>query len=145
MNRILTKLTGPKNRANVLAILMIAVIAGLACSGMKRPWRDYSQKPFTSAEWLAGDKIERGRMIGDFKTLRSALAGLTPETVTSTLGPPDLKKTIEKREVWFYRVDIGIMGGMDLLPVSFDEKGKSMFGMVTGSTFSAMAKEEDLK
>jgi hypothetical protein len=145
MNRILTKLTGPKNSANVLAILMIAVIAGLACSGMKRPWRDYSQKPFTSAEWLAGDKIERGRMIGDFKTLRSALAGLTPETVTSTLGPPDLKKTIEKREVWFYRVDIGIMGGMDLLPVSFDEKGKSMFGMVTGSTFSAMAKEEDLK
>lgn len=145
MNRILTKLTGPKNRANVMAILMIAVIAGLACSGMKRPWRDYSQKPFTSAEWLAGDKIERGRMIGDFKTLRSALAGLTPETVTSTLGPPDLKKTIEKREVWFYRVDIGIMGGMDLLPVSFDEKGKSMFGMVTGSTFSAMAKEEDLK
>ncbi len=145
MNRILTKLTGPKNRANVMAILMIAVIAGLACSGMKRPWRDYSQKPFTSAEWLAGDKIERGRMIGDFKTLRSALAGLTPETVTSTLGPPDLKKTIEKREVWFYRVDIGINGGMDLLPVSFDEKGKSMFGMVTGSTFSAMAKEEDLK
>lgn len=145
MNRILTKLTGPKNSANVLAILMIAVIAGLACSGMKRPWRDYSQKPFTSAEWLAGDKIERGRMIGDFKTLRSALAGLTPETVTSTLGPPDLKKTIEKREVWFYRVDIGIIGGMDLLPVSFDEKGKSMFGMVTGSTFSAMAKEEDLK
>ena len=145
MNRILTKLTGPKNRANVMAILMIAVIAGIACSGMKRPWRDYSQKPFTSAEWLAGDKIERGRMIGDFKTLRSALAGLTPETVTSTLGPPDLKKTIEKREVWFYRVDIGIMGGMDLLPVSFDEKGKSMFGMVTGSIFSAMAKEEDLK
>ena len=145
MNRILTKLTGPKNRANVMAILMIAVIAGIACSGMKRPWRDYSQKPFTSAEWLAGDKIERGRMIGDFKTLRSAFAGLTPETVTSTLGPPDLKKTIEKREVWFYRVDIGIMGGMDLLPVSFDEKGKSMFGMVTGSTFSAMAKEEDLK
>ena len=117
MNRILTKLTGPKNRANVMAILMIAVIAGIACSGMKRPWRDYSQKPFTSAEWLAGDKIERGRMIGDFKTLRSALAGLTPETVTSTLGPPDLKKTIEKREVWFYRVDIGIMGGMDLLPL----------------------------
>ena len=142
---MLARLSGQKNTANVLAILMIAVIAGIACSGMKRPWRDYSQKPFTSAEWLAGDKIERGRMIGDFKTLRSALAGLTPETVTTTLGPPDLKKTIEKREVWFYRVDIGIMGGMDLLPVSFDEKGKSMFGMVTGSTFSAMAKEEDLR
>lgn len=125
--------------------MVIVALAGIACAGMKRPWRDYSQKPFTSADWLAGDKIERGRMIGDFKTLRSALAGLTPETVTSTLGAPDLKKTVEKREVWFYRVDIGIMGGMDLLPVSFDEKGKSMFGMVTGSTFSAMAKEEDLK
>ena len=134
-----------KGTANLTACLLIIAAVGLCCAGFKRPWRDYSQKPFTSAEWLAGDKIERGRMIGDFKTLRSALAGLTPETVTSTLGPPDLKKTIEKREVWFYRVDIGIMGGMDLLPVSFDEKGKSMFGMVTGSTFSAMAKEEDLK
>ena len=134
-----------KGTANLTACLLIIAAVGLGCAGFKRPWRDYSQKPFTSAEWLAGDKIERGRMIGDFKTLRSALAGLTPETVTSTLGPPDLKKTIEKREVWFYRVDIGIMGGMDLLPVSFDEKGKSMFGMVTGSTFSAMAKEEDLK
>lgn len=142
---MLLKISGPKNASNVLAILMIALIAGLACSGMKRPWRDYSEKKFSSAEWLAGDKIERGRMSRDFITSRKTFAGLTPEGLTELLGPPDLKKTIEKREVWFYRVDIGIMGGMDLIPFSFDDKGRSSFGMVTGSTFSAMAKEEDLK
>lgn len=62
----------------------------------------------------------------------------------SLLGEPDMKKTIERREVWFYRVDIGIAGGMDVIPVSFDETGRSMYGMVRGDTHSAMAKEEDL-
>lgn len=128
----------------IVCISLIAAV-GLGCSGLKRPWRDYTQKPFDSAEWKAGDKIERGRMTDDFYKKRGEFAGLTAETLEAKLGPPDLKKTMERREVWFYRVDIGIVGGMDLVPFSIDEKGRSMYGMVNGSTFSAMAKEEDLK
>lgn len=112
--------------------------------GIKKPWRDYSRRPFDSKEWREGDKIERGRMSGDFQRLRTDLEGHTPQTIAEMLGEPDIKKTIEGREVWFYRVDIGIPGGMDLMPVSFDPKKGSMFGMVRGSTFSGMAKEEDL-
>lgn len=60
------------------------------------------------------------------------------------LGKADLTKTIEKREVWFYRVDIGIVGGMDLVPVSFDEKGRGQVGYAHGGTMSIMAKEDEL-
>ena len=130
--------------ANLAACLLIIAAVGLGCTGFKRPWRDYSDRPFSSADWIAGDKIERGRMNHDIFKKRKEFAGLTPESLAEKLGPPDIKKTIEKREVWFYRVDIGIVGGMDLVPFSIDEKGRSMFGMVTGSTFSSMAKEEDL-
>ena len=83
-------------------------------------------------------------MSGDFRGMRSELDGRTQQSILEMLGEPDIKRTIEGREVWFYRVDIGIPGGMDLMPVSFDPKKGSMFGMVRGSTFSAMAKEEDL-
>ena len=134
-----------KGTANFAACLLIIAAVGVGCAGFKRPWRDYSDKPFSSAEWIAGDKIERGRMNHDIFKKRREFTGLTPEGLAEKLGPPDLKRTIERREVWFYRVDIGVVDGMDLVPFSIDEKGKSMFGMVTGSTFSSMAKEEDLK
>ncbi len=132
------------SKLNATLCLLVIVLTGLGCLGIKRPWRDYSPIPFDSKAWLAGDKIERGRMNRDFITSRNKFGGLTTNGVVELLGQPDLKKTIENKEVWFYRVDIGISGGMDLIPISFDEKGRSMFGMVQGSTFSAMAKEDDL-
>ena len=131
-----------KLNALIAASLLVALSVG--CGGFKRPWRDYSKRPFNAAEWRAGDKIERGRMSLDFQAMRRELQGKDPNGIREMLGEPDLKKTIEGLEVWFYRVDIGIAGGMDLIPVSFDKKGRSMYGMVRGSTFSAMAKEEDL-
>ena len=135
-------MSSPKFNALIALSLIIAV--SLGCAGFKRPWRDYSERPFDAAEWRSGDKIERGRMSRDFQSMRRELQGKDTNGIREMLGAPALKKTIERREVWFYRVDIGIPGGMDLIPVSFDEKGRSMYGMVQGSTFSAMAKEEDL-
>ena len=128
----------------LLPLAILVVVSAGCIPGMKRPWRDYSERPFDAAAWRDGDKIERGRLASDFEGIRSALRGHTPDEIREMLGEPDLKKTIEGRQVWFYRVDIGIVGGMDLVPVSFDQKGVSMYGMVTGGTFSMMAKEEDL-
>ena len=138
-------MTSTRSFARLLLPLAILVFVGSGCiPGMKRPWRDYSQRPFDAAAWREGDQIERGRMASDFQGMRKALQGHKPEKILEMLGEPDFKKSIEKREVWFYRVDIGIAGGMDLVPVSFDQKGTSSWGMARGGTFSAMAKEEDL-
>jgi hypothetical protein len=126
----------------VLCIVVLAFV-GLGCAGTKRPWRDYSDKPFSSAEWLAGDKIERGRMVHSMFRNPAVEIG-SRELAAQTLGPPDLKKTIEGKEVWFYRVDIGIMGAMDVVPVSFDEKGRGSVGYAHGGTMSIMAKESEL-
>lgn len=126
----------------VLCLVMIIAVA-LGCAGIKRPWRDYSDRPFSSADWLAGDKIERGRMVKDmFRNPKVEIA--SREMALKTLGEPDLKKNIEKAEVWFYRVDIGIPGGMDLVPVSFREGAAGQVGYAHGGTMSIMAKEEDL-
>jgi hypothetical protein len=126
----------------VLCIAAVGAV-GLGCAGIKRPWRDYSPKPFSSAEWLAGDKIERGRMVKDM--FRNPIVEIgSRDLATRTLGDPDLKKTVEKNEVWFYRVDIGIPGGMDLVPISFDARGIGQVGYAHGGTMSIMAKEEDL-
>lgn len=124
-----------------LSILIIAAV-NLACSGFKKPWRDYSDKPFSSAEWLAGDKVDRARMWLDFAK-RDVPRGKTRDGVIGMLGEPDLKKTVERKEVWFWRVDIGIQGGMDLIPVSFDEKGRAGCGMVRAGTHSSMVKESE--
>lgn len=131
--------------ARLLLPLSLLVFVSVGCiPGMKKPWREYSKLPFDAAAWRAGDKIERGRMASDFQGLRRELHGHSQDQIRQMLGEPDLTKTIEGRQVWLYRVDIGIVGGMDLVPVSFDQKGKSMFGMARGGTFSAMEKEEDL-
>lgn len=127
-------------------IICAAIIATvcLGCAGIRKPWRDYSDKPFSSAEWLAGDKIERGRMVKDmFRNPKVEIQ--SRDLALKTLGEPDLKRNIEKSEVWFYRCDIGITGGMDLIPVSFNEKGLGQVGYAHGGTMSIMAKEEDLK
>lgn len=134
----------PANRRLDLAICCAVLLAvTLGCAGIKRPWRDYSDRPFSSAEWLAGDKIDRGRMVKSmFRNPEVEVANR--EMTLKTLGEPDLKKTIEGTEVWFYRVDIGIPGGLDLVPVSFSEKRGGHVGYAHGGTMSIMAKEEDL-
>lgn len=129
-------------KANLAFCLAIIVLVNLSCMGMKKPWRDYSRKPFSSQEWLAGDKIERGRMWLDLAK-RDAPRSKTRDGVIEMLGEPDLKKTVERKEVWFWRVDIGIQGGMDLIPVSFNEKGRAETGMVRGDTVSSMVKEDE--
>ena len=125
------------------ACMLILDVAALGCAGMKRPWRDYSDKPFSSADWLAGDKIERGRMVHSMYR-NPAVEVSSKELAAKSLGEPDIKKTIEGKEVWFYRVDIGIMDAMDLVPISFDDKGHGSVGYAHGGTMSIMEKESDL-
>ena len=128
---------------NLALCIMILAIASLACMGIKKPWRDYSPKPYSSEEWLAGDKIERGRMLQDmFRNPKLEIS--SREDTIRSLGEPDLKRKIEKAEVWFYRMDIGIVGALDLIPISFNEKGQGSSGLVRGGTMSMAAKEEDL-
>lgn len=127
-----------------LAVCML-ILAGLnlGCMGFKKPWRDYSPKPFSSEEWLAGDKIERGRMLKDmFRNPKVDIANR--ESALKTLGEPDLKRNIEGKEVWFYRMDLGIPGAMDLIPISFDAQGRGSSGYAHGGTMSIAEKEEDL-
>ena len=128
---------------NLAVCFLILGAVNLACMGFKKPWRDYSPKPFSSAEWLAGDKIERGRMMNDMFRNPKVAIGSQNEALT-TLGEPDIRKTIEGKEVWFYRVDLGIFGAMDLIPISFGEKGRGQVGYAHGGKMSIMAKEEDL-
>ena len=140
------RVTTTSNRpARDLAVcLLILAAVNLACMGMKKPWRDYSPKPFSSAEWLAGDKIDRGRMLNDmFRNSKVEVA--SRDMTQKTLGEPDLKKTIENKEVWFYRIELGFgPDGLDLLPVSFDEKGRGSVGYAHGGTMSIAAKESEL-
>ena len=133
----------------LVSVFSLAILAAVAagCAGVKRPWRDYSERPFSSADRLSGDKIERGRMVHDMycnQFIKCKAEVSTREQAVKSLGEPDIKKTIEGNEVWFYRVDIGIAGGMDLVPVSFDEKGRGLVGYSHGGTRSMMEKESDL-
>lgn len=129
--------------ASLTVCLLIIAAVGLACMGVKKPWRDYTPKPFSSADWLAGDKIERGRMLRDmFRNPKLEIG--SRDLAVKSLGEPDIKKTIEKREVWFYRMDLGIPGGMDLIAISFDEAGRGSSGYVQGGTMSMGAKEDEL-
>jgi hypothetical protein len=136
-----------KNGVPAAIRLMVCIVVfgcvGLGCAGMKRPWRDYGDKPFSSADWLAGDKIERGRMVHSMYRNKDVDVA-SRDLALKTLGEPDIKKTIEGKEVWFYRVDIGIVGGMDLVPVSFDDKGRGSVGYAHGGTMSIMEKESEL-
>ena len=126
----------------VLSGIFIAAVT-LGCAGVKRPWRDYSPIPFNSAAWLAGDKVERGRMLRSM--FRNPDVDLTDRSAAiKTLGEADIKKTIENKEVWFYRIDQGIVGAMDLIPVSFDDKGRGSVGFAKGGTMSIAAKEDEL-
>jgi hypothetical protein len=132
-----------RNTPTAFFCLSLLLLCVLACAGVKNPLRDYTPKDFNSAEWLAGDRVERGRMVQNMYR-NPELKISTREDAVRTLGEPDLKKTIENNEVWFYRVDIGIVGGMDLIPISFDPKGRGSYGYAHGGTMSIMAKEDEL-
>jgi len=111
--------------------------------GFKKPWRDYSPKPFSSAEWIAGDAIERGRMSRDLFIQHTRGLG-SQDDVVKLLGQPDVKKTVENREVWLYRIDYGIPDAMDAIPLSFDAKGQGSIGYVKDGTISIAVKEKEL-
>jgi hypothetical protein len=135
------------NGAGMIASVSILLMVTFGCMGVRKPWREYTPKPFSSSEWLAGDAIERGRMSRDMycnEFVKCKADVSSREMALKTLGEPDLKKTIENREVWFYRVDLGSAEAMDVLPVSFDEKGRGSMGLVRGDTISILAKESEL-
>ena len=137
------QISGNRPLTDLALCLLILVVVNLACTGFKKPWRDYSPKPFSSQEWLTGDKIERGRMLGDmFRNPKLDISNR--EAAIRSLGEPDLKRTIDGKEVWFYRMDLGIVGAMDLIPISFDENGRGSTGYAHGDTMSIAEKEEDL-
>lgn len=128
---------------NLVLCLGLFSFLTLGCMGSRKPWRDYSDKPFNAQEWLAGDRIERGRMKWDIFKKRIP-SGKTREQVLQIFGESDIKKTIEGREVWFYRIDIGIPDGTNLFPISFDQKGRAFAGVVRGSTISIGLNEDDI-
>ena len=129
---------------NLTFCLLIVAALSIACMGIKKPWRTYTPKPFSSDEWLAGDKIDRGRMLNDmFRNPKVDIGNR--DMAIKTLGEPDIKKTIEGKEVWFYRIELGFgPEGMDLLPVSFDQQGRGSVGYAHGGTMSIAEKESEL-
>jgi hypothetical protein len=131
------------SKLNLALCLLLLVSFGLGCSGFRKPWRTYTPKPFDSKEWLAGDRIERGRMTTDLFRSRKGNAK-SHEEIAALLGQPDRKATVEGKEVWLYKTDIGIMDALDNLPISFDEKGRSSMGVVRGGTISIGVKDDEL-
>src|SRR5215218_8108481 len=122
-----------------ICILLIALF-GLGCGLVKNPLRDYSEKPFNSADWLKGDAVERGRMYVDvFKT--RMLDGKSPDDVKKLLGEPDKKQTVEGREVWLYTVEHGYNTPMKYFPVSFENRRCAFAGRVQGGTISLVVEE----
>jgi hypothetical protein len=131
------------SKLNTVIALSLLIAVSLGCGGMRRPWRDYSQLKFDSKAWLAGDAIDRGRMVRDI-VINRIPNGKISETVKEQFGEPDLQKTIEGRKVWLYKIDLGAADGMDHFAISFDEKGRAMTGMISGSKFSAYMKSGEL-
>ena len=125
---------------NLPACVLIIALFGLGCGLVKNPFRDYSQKPFNSAEWLNGDAVERGRMYADVFKSRM-LDGKSADDVKKLLGEPEKKQTVENREVWLYRVEHQYNTPMKYFPVSFDAKRGAFAGRVQGGTISLVVEE----
>ena len=130
--------------ADLAVCFLLLAVVNLACMGARKPWRDYSDKPFSSADWLAGDKIERGRMWSSMYR-NKAVEVSSHESAVKTLGEPDFKKNIDNKDVWFYRIELGQGAeAMDLIPVTFDEKGHGSLGMSGKGSFGLLAREDKL-
>jgi hypothetical protein len=125
---------------NSLICLSLIILFGAGCGLVKNPFRDYTEKPFSSAEWLKGDAVERGRMYLDiFKT--RMLDGKSTEDVKKLLGEPEKKQTVEGREVWLYRVEHRYRTPMKFFPVSFESKRGAFAGRVEGGTISMLVED----
>lgn len=122
-------------RSNLNAFFFFAILIALSlgCGGMRRPWRDYSQLKFDSKAWIAGDAIDRGRMVRDI-VINRIPNGKTREGIKEEFGEPDLQQTVEGRSVWLYRIDLGAAEGMDMFSISFDDKGRAMMGTLREPT-----------
>jgi hypothetical protein len=131
-----------KSVINLGLCLILISFVSLGCAGVRKPWREYTQKPFNSEEWLAGDRIERGRMFADaFK--KRICNGKSKEEITKLFGEPDKKTDVEGKEVWLYHVDLGFAGSdLNMFPISFDDKRGAYAGRVKGGTMSMLAEDE---
>lgn len=120
--------------------LVLVMIVGLACAGIKKPWRNYDKKPFDSQQWKKGDAQTRGTMYFDLFVKRK-LTGKSQAEVLDLLGEPDKKTTIEGLEVWLYRIEIVGEWNRPAFPVSFDKNGKAFGGSVKDGTMSMIVEE----
>jgi hypothetical protein len=128
-----------KTVASLTFCLLAIALFNSACGMVKNPYRDYSERPFSSAEWLRGDTVERGRMYSDLFDSR-AVDGKSKEEIVELLGEPEKKIAVEGREVWLYRVDHSYQTPMQYFPVSFDTKRGAFAGRVKSGTVSILVK-----
>ncbi|HEX8249735.1 MAG TPA: hypothetical protein VF599_16270 [Pyrinomonadaceae bacterium] len=128
-----------KSIASLTFCLLAIAFASSACGLVKSPFRDYSEKPFSAAEWRGGDAVERGRMYSDLFGNR-ALDGKSKDEIAALLGEPEKKISVEGREVWLYRVEHAYQTPMKYFPVSFDTKRGAFAGRVKSGTVSILVK-----
>lgn len=131
-----------KQKINLILCLTMIISVSLGCMNMKRPWRDYSDKKFTSQEWLAGDLIERGRMTSDLFDQRDSFKSKSKEEILKILGEPDKKVTVEGRDVWLYRFTNRFHNDLNLQPITFDKKEGTLIGGIKGGTFSMIVDDD---
>jgi hypothetical protein len=139
--------THEKGSANSWAQIASAAIAGflflsvvLAC-GLRKPWADYTPKPFDSEKWHKGNRTVRGTMYFDLFE-KHTLSGKTKEEVVQLLGEPDKKVQVEGREVWLYRLDVVGEWTSPCFPVSFEPNGKTFAGRIKNGTMSMIVEEK---
>lgn len=122
---------------NLSLCLALLLLVSTGCSGLKNPFRDYSRKPFSSADWRQGDAVERGRMMHDLMDKRAVDAKHEAE-VREILGEPDRKTSEDGRVIWLYHVDLGHNSALPYLPISFDSRTGAFVGRVKGGTMSLL-------
>jgi len=127
---------------SVIALLLFLSVA-LAC-GLKKPWRDYKDKPFDSEKWRNGDRIDRGTMYSDL-FMKRTLNGKSQDEVLQLLGKPDKKASVEGREVWLYKIDVVGEWTSPVFPVSFEPNGRTFAGMVKDGTMSMIVEESEAR
>jgi|SoiMethySBSTD1v2_1073268.scaffolds.fasta_scaffold408960_2 hypothetical protein len=125
----------------IAGALFLSVV--LAC-GMRKPWKDYTKKPFDSEKWRNGDRVDRGTMYFDLFEKRT-LNSKRKDEVAQLLGEPDKKAQVEGREVWLYRIDVVGEWDRPCFPVSFEPNGKTFAGMVKGGTMSMIVEEAEAR
>ena len=116
-----------KTSINLCLVLTLVFCFGLGC-GFNNPFRDYSSKPFNSQEWLAGDSIERGRMMRDLYKNRGVVSGKSKASVVEILGEPDKKSEVAGKEVWQYAMKFSGQSTTSYFSVSFTDNKSTVSG-----------------